>query len=50
VIFPYSQPLKERAGFLVFSGNLFNFAIMKTSVISDEFRQRYIRAPARMAF
>ena len=42
VIFPYSAPLKERAGFLVLSGNLFDFAIMKTSVIREEFRQRYL--------
>jgi dihydroxyacid dehydratase/phosphogluconate dehydratase len=42
VIFPYSAPLKERAGFLVLSGNLFDCAIMKTSVISDDFRQRYL--------
>jgi dihydroxy-acid dehydratase len=45
VIFPYSAPLKERAGFLVLSGNLFDFAIMKTSVISDEFRARYLSRP-----
>ena len=43
----FEQPLKERAGFLVLAGNLFDFAIMKTSVISDEFRQRYPRAPAQ---
>jgi len=42
LIFPYSAPLKEAAGFLVLSGNLFDFAIMKTSVISDDFRQRYL--------
>ena len=42
VIYPYSMPLKERAGFLVLSGNLFDFAIMKTSVIGDEFRKRYL--------
>src|SRR3954468_18285803 len=42
VIFPYSAPIRERAGFLVLSGNLFDFAIMKTSVISDEFRSRYL--------
>jgi len=42
VIFPYSTPLKETAGFLVLSGNLFDFAIMKTSVISDAFRARYL--------
>jgi dihydroxy-acid dehydratase len=45
VIFPYSAPLKHRAGFLVLSGNLFDFAIMKTSVIGDEFRQRYLSRP-----
>jgi dihydroxyacid dehydratase/phosphogluconate dehydratase len=45
VIFPYAAPLKERAGFLVLSGNLFDFAIMKTSVIGDEFRRRYLSRP-----
>ena len=45
VILPYSAPLQERAGFLVLSGNLFDCAIMKTSVISDEFRQRYLSRP-----
>ena len=45
VIYPYSAPLKERSGFLVLSGNLFDFAIMKTSVIGDEFRQRYLSRP-----
>jgi dihydroxy-acid dehydratase len=45
VIFAYSSPLKERAGFLVLSGNLFDFAILKTSVISDEFRERYLSQP-----
>src|SRR3712207_6352688 len=45
VIFPYGEPLKERAGFLVLKGNLFDFAIMKTSVISDEFRSRYLSRP-----
>ena len=45
VIYPYSKPLKERAGFLVLSGNLFDFAIMKTSVISDDFRKRYLSQP-----
>jgi xylonate dehydratase len=41
VITPYTTPLKQQAGFLVLSGNLFDFAIMKTSVISTGFRQRY---------
>jgi xylonate dehydratase len=45
VIFSYDQPLKEQAGFLVLSGNLFDFAIMKTSVISEEFRTRYLQKP-----
>lgn len=42
VIFPCAQPLREKAGFLVLSGNFFDFAIMKTSVIDEEFRQRYL--------
>jgi len=47
VIWPYDAPLKQAAGFLVLKGNLFDFAIMKTSVISDEFRARYLSAPGR---
>src|SRR5687768_9231650 len=43
---PYDAPLQERAGFLVLSGNLFDFAIIKTSVISEEFRERYLSEPA----
>jgi dihydroxyacid dehydratase/phosphogluconate dehydratase len=42
VIFRYEQPLRERAGYLVLKGNLFDFAVMKTSVISEEFRRRYL--------
>jgi dihydroxyacid dehydratase/phosphogluconate dehydratase len=42
VIRPYSEPLRERAGYLVLKGNLFDFAIMKTSVISEDFRRRYL--------
>ncbi|TKC92258.1 dihydroxy-acid dehydratase [Trinickia terrae] len=45
VIFSYEAPLKPRAGFLVLRGNLFDFAIMKTSVISEEFRARYLSTP-----
>ena len=45
VIRPYEAPLKEEAGFLVLSGNLFDAAVMKTSVISDEFRNRYLCNP-----
>ena len=47
VIYPYEQPLKEKAGFLVLKGNLFDFAIMKTSVISQGFRERYLSEPGR---
>src|SRR5215218_5600532 len=42
MITPYDAPLQERAGSLVLSGNLFDFAIIKTSVISEEFRARYL--------
>jgi dihydroxy-acid dehydratase len=42
VILPYDKPLKPHAGFKVLHGNLFDSAIMKTSVISEEFRQRYL--------
>ncbi len=45
VIFAYDAPLQPAAGFLVMSGNLFDFAIMKTSVISQEFRARYLSDP-----
>jgi xylonate dehydratase len=45
VIRPYDKPLKPHAGFKVLRGNLFDSAIMKTSVISDEFRQRYLCDP-----
>jgi len=45
VIRPYDRPLKAQAGFKVLHGNLFDSAIMKTSVISDEFRQRYLSNP-----
>ena len=40
------KPLKEEAGFLNLKGNLFDSAIMKTSVISAEFRERYLSNPA----
>ena len=45
VILPYDQPLKEQAGFRVLRGNLFDSAIMKVSVIAEEFRQRYLANP-----
>jgi dihydroxy-acid dehydratase len=45
VIRPASDPLKENAGFINLKGNLFDSAIMKTSVISEEFRNRYLSNP-----
>jgi dihydroxy-acid dehydratase len=45
VIRPFGHPLLEDAGFLVLSGNLFDAAVMKTSVISKEFRMRYLSNP-----
>jgi dihydroxy-acid dehydratase len=45
VIRPYDRPLKPAAGFKVLRGNLFDSAIMKTSVISEEFRARYLANP-----
>jgi xylonate dehydratase len=45
VIKSYRSPMKKRAGFKVLRGNLFDSAIMKTSVISDEFRKRYLSNP-----
>jgi dihydroxy-acid dehydratase len=45
VIRPFANPLKVDAGFIVMRGNLFESAIMKTSVISDEFRARYLSDP-----
>jgi len=45
VIRAWDNPLKEKAGFVQLKGNLFNSAIMKTSVISEEFRARYLMTP-----
>jgi dihydroxy-acid dehydratase len=45
VIRAWDNPLKEKAGFVQLKGNLFDSAIMKTSVISEEFRQRYLMTP-----
>jgi dihydroxy-acid dehydratase len=45
VIRPFDQPLATEAGFVVLSGNLFHSAIMKTSVIGKEFRDRYLSNP-----
>jgi dihydroxy-acid dehydratase len=45
VVRSYGRPLKATAGFKVLRGNLFDSAIMKTSVISEEFRNRYLSNP-----
>ncbi|MFN7267871.1 MAG: IlvD/Edd family dehydratase [Cereibacter sp.] len=45
VIRPFAQPLKPAAGFVNLKGNLFESAIMKTSVIAAEFRDRYLSDP-----
>jgi dihydroxy-acid dehydratase len=45
VIREFDQPLVADAGFIVLTGNLFDSAIMKTSVISDDFRERYLSDP-----
>ena len=45
VIRPIERPLIEDAGFIVLRGNLFDAAIMKTSVIGEEFRARYLLDP-----
>ena len=45
VIRPVKSALREKAGFLVLTGNLFETAIIKTSGISADFRQRYLSKP-----
>jgi dihydroxy-acid dehydratase len=45
VIKSYDAPLMDAAGFAVLSGNLFDSAVMKTSVITPEFSERYLQNP-----
>ncbi|KAM0753989.1 putative dihydroxy-acid dehydratase [Meredithblackwellia eburnea MCA 4105] len=45
VIFPYDKPMMKEAGFLNLKGTLFDSAIMKTSVISPDFRAQYLENP-----
>ena len=47
VIAPFDKPVRPEAGFRVLSGNLFDSALMKTSVISDDFRRRFLSEPGR---
>ena len=42
VIYAHKKPMKDKAGFLVLRGNLFEAALIKTCVISKEFRARYL--------
>ena len=42
VIYAHKKPMKDKAGFLVLRGNLFEAALIKTCVISEEFRARYL--------
>ncbi len=45
VIRPYDRPLKQNAGFLILSGNIFDNAVMKVSVIDEAFRRRFLSNP-----
>lgn len=45
VITTYAEPMRQNAGFKVLSGNLFDSALMKTSVISADFRKRFLSEP-----
>ena len=45
VLLRVTAPLREKAGFLVLTGNLFDAALIKTSVISADFRRRYLSSP-----
>ena len=48
VIRPIDRPMKDHAGYIVMSGNLFDSAVMKTSVIDQAFRDRFLSDPARL--
>ena len=45
MIFTVDKPMKQSAGFVNLKGNLFDSAIMKTSVISPSFSERYLSNP-----
>lgn len=47
VIRSVKSPLRQDAGFLVLRGNLFDSALIKTSVISEDFRRRYLSRPGQ---
>jgi len=45
VIRTFLKPMLENAGFIILKGNIFDSAVMKTSVISDNFRSQYLSIP-----
>ncbi len=47
VIMTVAKPMRENAGFLVLSGNLFDSALMKTCVISEDFQKRFLNRPGK---
>ena len=47
VIKPFKNPMKQKAGFIVLKGNLFESAIMKTSVISKSFKDKFLSNPGK---
>ncbi|MBF8722882.1 IlvD/Edd family dehydratase [Pseudomonas guariconensis] len=47
VILPFDEPLKHSAGFIVLSGNFFDSAIMKMSVVGEAFRKTYLSEPGK---
>ncbi|KAA0911663.1 IlvD/Edd family dehydratase [Pusillimonas sp. ANT_WB101] len=47
VIRAWADPLKADAGYIVLSGNMFDNAVIKTSVIDDAFRKRFLSEPDR---
>ena len=47
VITPFKNPMKQKAGFIVLKGNLFDSAIMKTSVISKSFKDKFLSTPGK---
>ena len=47
VIKPFKNPMKQKAGFIVLKGNLFDSAIMKTSVISKSFKDKFLSNPGK---
>ncbi len=48
VIRTFLKPMLENAGFIVLKGNIFDSAVMKTSVISDVFRSQYLDKPGSL--